>query len=228
MFGGLTVLREPAPAGTQDAAADAMSGAPCAGEHAPREEEGVLTGAMRKAQEADAISPDGASAADAAAAPAAGDAEEVKAAETKWVEMPAEHVRWILAQRRENHPTPSIEDYELYRTHDPVKSTVFSQRNIDAKRELFAGLLDSLRASHGEFFEYQARVRDEFGRDGRVLVPEEALGPRDGWQEDIDAIWAKCREEYAREHPADSDGEDDESAMDADCNAEECVPLPSC
>ena len=174
----------------------------------------VLTGVKRKAREVDAVSSDGASAADATAS---------RAAETRWVEMPAEHVRWILAQRRENHPTPSIEDYELYRTNDPVKSTVFSQRNIDAKRELFGGMLDSLRASHDEFFEYQARVRDEFDRDGRVLVPEEALGPRHGWQEDIDAIWAKCREECAREHP-DSDGEDEESAMDADCNAKECVP----
>ena len=88
-----------------------MSGAPCAGGHAPREEE-VLTGAKRKAREVDAVSSDGASAADATAS---------RAAETRWVEMPAEHVRWILAQRRENHPTPSIEDYELYRTNDLVK-----------------------------------------------------------------------------------------------------------
>ena len=111
------------------------------------------------------------------------------------MEMPVDHVSWILVQRPEMHPTPSIEDYELYRTHNPLKSTVFSQANVDAKRELFAELLVSLRESQDDFFEYQAWVRDVFERNGRVMVPEEVLGPRDDLQAEIDAIWARCGEE---------------------------------
>lgn len=135
--------------------------------------------------------------------------EKASTKETKRVEMPMDHVRWILAQKPENHPAPSIEDYELYRTQNPVRSTVFSQRNVDAKRELFTALLASLRESRDEFFAYQARIRGEFERDGRVMVPEEDLGPRDDWQEEIDEIWNKAKEDYAREHP-DSDDESDE------------------
>jgi len=206
-------------------AADRMSGAPltpCGGKHS----------LMEKAQEAEAeaeaaaaaaavsslsLSSDSeggkaaASAADATAGAGAGDASD--SSETNWVEMPLHHVRWILAQKPEMHPTPSIEDYELYRTHDPVQSTVFSQASIDAKRELFTELFVSLRESHDDFFEYQAWVREVFERNGRVMVPEEVLGPRDDLQEEIDAIWARSREEYLREHPeleSDSDEEGEE------------------
>jgi len=93
-----------------------MSGAPltpcpCAGKHS----------LMEKTQEADAavatavsfLSTDS-EGGKAAAAPAEADASatagDASGSETKWVEMPVEHVRWILVQRPEMHPTPSIED----------------------------------------------------------------------------------------------------------------------
>jgi hypothetical protein len=133
------------------------------------------------------------------------------------LEMPVEHVRWILAQKPEMHPTPSIEDYELYSTRDPVKSTVFSQASIDTKRELFTELFVSLRESHDDFFEYQAWVREVFERNGRVMVPDEVLGPRDDLQAEIDEIWARSGEEHLREHPeleshSDEEGDEEEHA----------------
>ncbi|CAD6256519.1 unnamed protein product [Miscanthus lutarioriparius] len=134
---------------------------------------------MEKAQEAEAeaaaavssLSLSSDSEGGKAAASAAGAGDASESSETNWVEMPLHH------------------------------STVFSQASIDAKRELFTELFVSLRESHDDFFEYQAWVREVFERNGRVMVPEEVLGPRDDLQEEIDAIWARCREEYLREHP---------------------------
>jgi len=92
-----------------------------------------------------------------------------------------------------------------------VRSIEFSQVNVDAKRELFAALFVSLQESWDDFFEYQAWVRKVFERNGRVMVPEEVLGPRDDLQAEIDTIWSRCGEEYAREHPeSDSDQEGEE------------------
>lgn len=52
-----------------------------------------------------------------------------------------------------------------------MKSTVFSEKNIDEKRELFRNLHASLQASHDDFFEFQAWVHEVFEKNGRVLVP---------------------------------------------------------
>lgn len=185
---------------------------PCPGKHSLMEEAEAEAAAPGAGAAVCSLSSEGGgkaavSAAADASAEAAVTASGSSSETTKWVEMPVEHVRWILAQKREKHPTPSIEDFEHYRTHDPVKSIIFSQANVDAKRELFTALFASLKESHGDFFEYQAWVREVFHRNGRVMVPENVLGPRDDWQEELNAIWAQCQEEYAREHPDESDSD---------------------
>jgi hypothetical protein len=44
--------------------------------------------------------------------------------------------------------------------------------------------------------------------NGRVLVPESCS--KEELQEEINDLWAKCKEEYARDHPDDSGTETDE------------------
>ncbi|KAL6653968.1 hypothetical protein ACP70R_007433 [Stipagrostis hirtigluma subsp. patula] len=158
--------------------------------------------------------------------PATGEEED---SEVKWAEMPVEHVMWILGQRRENHPTRCIEDFEQYRTKDddPAEGTIFSRRDIDASREIFSRLFASLKESHDDFFEYQAWVRDVFERNGRVMVPEDVVGPRDEMQKEINEFWAQCKEEFAQEYP-DSDAEEEDHEAwghgNADRSAEEDIP----
>lgn len=56
-----------------------------------------------------------------------------------------------------------------------------------------------LRPVHGwNSWSEPASFVQSYGDD---LVPEEAFGPRDDWQEEIHAIWARAKEDYAREHP---------------------------
>nr|CAB3491938.1 unnamed protein product [Digitaria exilis] len=142
-----------------------------------------------------------------AAAAAAEDARAVddgeEDSEVKWVEMPLDHIHWILAQKRENNTVPPIEDYDLYRSEEDAKSTVFSQKSIDETRELFTRLHASLQASHDDFFEYQAWVREVYESNGRVLIPEACS--KDELQKEINDAWAQFKEEYARDHPDDSD-----------------------
>ncbi|KAL6653966.1 hypothetical protein ACP70R_007431 [Stipagrostis hirtigluma subsp. patula] len=90
-----------------------------ANDTAAQEQPAALTGAKREAEKPPATSD------------AVGDEE---GPEVRLVEMPVEHVMWILGQRRENHPTTSIDDFEQYRTKDddPAEPTIFSQRDMDA------------------------------------------------------------------------------------------------
>ncbi|KAL6653970.1 hypothetical protein ACP70R_007435 [Stipagrostis hirtigluma subsp. patula] len=150
----------------------------------------------------------------AAEAPAA-------SSEIKWVEMPRDRVLWILAQKEENHPVPSIDDYDLYGTEGNAGPTVFSQKHVDEKRELFSALHASLQPSHDDFFEFQAWVRDVFQRNGCVMVPDgDGVGSEHDLQEEINDAWARFKEEYARDHADDSDiEEEDGHATDGDADS---------
>lgn len=153
-----------------------------------------------------------AAAEDASAADGGGEED----SEIKWVEMATEDIQWILSQKRENHAVPPIEDYDLYgRTEEDAKSTVFSQKSINEKRELFTKLHASLRASHDDFFEYQAWVREVYEKNGRVLIPEACS--RDELQKQINEAWAQFEEKYARDHPDDDSDTDGEVEYGKDC-----------
>lgn len=85
-----------------------------------------------------------ASAASLEASATAGDLEDSDTGDVvKWVEMPMADIRWILAQKKENHVVPPLEDY----SEDAMKSTIFTQKYIDEKREVFTNLHASIAAS---------------------------------------------------------------------------------
>jgi hypothetical protein len=102
---------------------------------------------------------------------------------------------------------PSHQGLRLLR-EDATKSTVFSQEHIGEKRELFRNLHASLQPSHDDFLEFQAWVREVFEKNGSILVPESCS--KEELQEEISDLWAQFKEEYARDHPDDSDTETDE------------------
>ncbi|PAN43255.1 hypothetical protein PAHAL_8G223400 [Panicum hallii] len=121
-------------------------------------------GKQQQEAAADGMSSDG-----VVAAASAGDAEEIKAAEARWVEMPAEHVRWILAQRRENHPTPPPPS----RTTSSTGPTTLWDRRIDGvlaeERRREAGALRRPARLAQPRTTSSSSTRPGSGRDGRVL-----------------------------------------------------------
>lgn len=176
--------------------------------HDPKEDvDGVSSGlrtlALEKEEGADAKEEqdDGklTAADDALPLAAAVDGEEDDSEEINWVEMPQEHVLWILAKKRESDPVPTLEDFGLY-----------TQEDID--REDADGLIRksiaSLQAAQDDFFEYQAWVREIFTNNGRVMVPESVLGPKD-----------QLQKAYKR----DGDAESDTRAADS-ISEEEALP----
>lgn len=117
-----------------------------------------------------------------------GEEDDSESEEINWVEMPLEHVLWILAKKWESDPVPTLEDFALY-----------TQEDID--REDADGLIRksiaSLQAAQDDFLEYQAWVREVFTNNGRVMVPEGVLGPKDQLQKAIDKYWYIKRDGHA-------------------------------
>lgn len=73
-----------------------------------------------------------------------------------------------------------------------------------------------------EWFEYQAWVRKVFERNGRVMVPEDVLGPKDELQKAIDEAWYDA----INAHADSKAGEDDlDAGGDVDSDAEEVTPI---
>jgi hypothetical protein len=130
---------------------------------------------------------------------AEGDDEEIKL-----VEMPESYVRWVLAQ--EIRPVFSLDDYYSF------TSDVVPQKWHDEQLELLASARESMLAWREEFFKHQAWVREEYEREGRVMVPaaddahpqiseeQEELN-RLALQEEIDRVFAQAAEEFERGHP---------------------------
>lgn len=79
----------------------------------------------------------------------------------KWVDMPDDYLSWVLSQKR--LPSP---------TYDPRKSTTMSQEEIERELATMARLDTMLAGVKDEFFEFQAWVRETYGR---VLVPEDTI-----------------------------------------------------
>lgn len=121
-------------------------------------------------------------AADSAAAPPppSEDEGDDSDSEINWVEMPEEHLHWILAKKRETDPVPTLEEFGIYTEEDLEKK--------DADK-LIRRTIASLQASQDDWFEYQAWVRDVFERNGCVMVPEGVFGPKDELQKAIDSAW---------------------------------------
>lgn len=97
-----------------------------------------------------------------------------------WVEMPLSTLRWVLARKRESDPVPTLEDHGIYTEED------LERKDADM---LIRRTIASLQSAHDEFFEFQAWVREVFLRNGRVMVPEDFVGPKDQLQEALDEDW---------------------------------------
>uniref|UniRef100_A0A0A9GB06 Uncharacterized protein n=1 Tax=Arundo donax TaxID=35708 RepID=A0A0A9GB06_ARUDO len=182
---------------------------PILGRHRLAEkEEGVVTGAKRKAADSEGkaaavSSEDGtlvAAAADETADAAAGDGED-EAPEGEWVEMPEDYLAWLLAQTRETRSVPLLEV--------PVKSTLLSQEDVHRQRELICKMNTRLQASHDQFFRFQAWVRNKLEMNGRVMVPADLFCSMPKVQQEVSEIWKDEMKKLGMYVPADSDNMDD-------------------
>jgi hypothetical protein len=84
--------------------------------------------------------------------------------------MPLSNLRWVLAKTRESDPIPTLEDYGIYTEED------LERKDAD---KLIRRRIATLQSEQDDFFEYQAWVHEVFLRNGRVMVPEDFVGPKD-------------------------------------------------
>ncbi|TVU51801.1 hypothetical protein EJB05_03245, partial [Eragrostis curvula] len=115
---------------------------------------------------------------------ASGESSDSNTEVVEWVEMPEDYLRWVLAQTRETDPVPTLDDYNVDSTQDPVKLEQILQQ------------IARLQASQDEFFEFQAWVRDTYEKNGRVMVPADVAGPKDLLQEAMNELWDELMKEY--------------------------------
>lgn len=82
-------------------------------------------------------------------------------------------------------------------------------------------MIASLQALEDDFFEYQARVREVYLRNGRVMVTEDFFGPTDQLQKAVDEAW---RDGIVEALAAFSVGDADPEASDAYYSTTEVLP----
>lgn len=144
-----------------------------------REVKDSLTATKRKADDSQ-VAVAGASSDEKAETAGSSD---VKAPEIKWVEMSLEYIAWLLSQKREREDNRS-------------SSTITTDDNGYKQGELILDIMADDEAGKEEFFAFQDWVRETFGRNGCVMVPEDFNGPNPrGIQDLIDEVWEKGRHE---------------------------------